>query len=133
MRELREISRTNSTRIMNTYLIVAEEDYKNRVTSGILLSIEKAPNPEDAMNQWANKIIDDDFLELAKETKQLDVDNITPEKRVDLSLQIVNSISNREFEAKIYQATVDENGKSISYTLDDLEFSNHQSYTSAQQ
>lgn len=101
------------------YIITAEEEETDTFTSGILLSIKEAANPEDAINEMAKQIVDNAFLEL---TNKEDID---AETRVKMALGIIQALGEKYTVIKIYRVDIDEKGNPAMLTSDELEFESH--------
>lgn len=100
---------------MTQYVITAQHS-GNDFSTGVVLSVEEAPNPEDAMNQWARRAIDDDFLEIVQ------CDEIEVKSRVTIALWLIAGIAGDDAAIRIYEVGVNPVGNPGITTLDDLEF-----------
>lgn len=98
------------------YIITTEEP-DDKYSTGVVLSVEEAPNRVDALNQWARKVIDDDFLKLAAEN------NISAESRINLALWLIEGVSLEEGERiVIYTLATDAEGNTDKMVANDIEF-----------
>lgn len=101
---------------MTRYVITTQHS-GNDFSTGVVLSVEDALNPEDALNQWARRAIDDDFVEIA------DRDGLETKSRINIALWLVAGMVGEDAAIKIFEVTVNPVGDPAVITLDDLKFS----------
>lgn len=104
---------------MSQYIVTTHNPEKD-FSTGLVLGIEEAPHPEDAINQIANKVIDDEFIELAKE------DNLTFKSKVNLALWILEQAAGEDIYVKIYEVADNAVGDPNVVTVDELNFQHPQ-------
>lgn len=107
---------------MATYIIteengVEEPDRK----AGLVLWRGDAPHSQDAMNQWARQVLDDDLNEMIDEEYE---PRYRAEKRVAIARYVLRMAADKpEVNINIYRVAVDENGDPDVISGDELEFS----------